>query len=93
MGTLPPALRGRRRVAAGPTHCYRKARGTTCYGWLPLVESARRPHELPSPTHRRKAGCGAGIEPEYLLEYREAKAKQFVEQAIREGLIDLEDTG
>ncbi len=31
------------------------------------------------------------VEPEYFLEYRQAKAKRLVEEAMAQGLIDLED--
>lgn len=38
-----------------------------------------------------KLAAALGVEPEYFLEYRQWKARQLVEQAMREGLIDLND--
>ena len=45
----------------------------------------------PRPTTIEKLARGLDIPPEYFREWREAKAKQLVQSAMAEGIIELED--
>ncbi len=46
---------------------------------------------FPRPATMAKLAVAFGREPEYFREYREWKAKHLIEQAMTDGLIDLED--
>ncbi len=79
--------------AAGLTEEELASRTSVTQGTINKYLRSRRGRQMNSRSVEtvRQIAAALSVPPEYFLEYRQWKAKQLVDQAMADGLIELED--